>query len=237
MQQMLNDTGLGWINKTGTTKFALISSRDIDSNIPDGAEYIWFGARTSVGGTSVVAKLIVTFAAEETPLVTTVAPTGIKDSYCVGHGNVTAGGAILEKGFEYGLVEEADWSVRTSITSGEGAYSLTVSGLEPETKYYIRAWATNSYGTAYGEWLDFTTTASASYGVYSETNTASYRLYVSDDEAIAWQGYKGPYSGKQTLINITDITNKTKGGKVLKILPSAKGTWHICVTLKEELKS
>ena len=44
----LNSTGLGWINKTGTTKFALISSRDIDSVVPSGEEYLSFIERSVI---------------------------------------------------------------------------------------------------------------------------------------------------------------------------------------------
>ena len=212
----LNATGIGWINKAGTTKFALISSNDIDSLIPNGDEYIYFQARTIAGGTSVVPRLIVTFATEETPLVTTVAPTGIKATHCIGNGNVTAGGAILEKGFEYGLTEEADLAVKTSITSGEGTYSLVVSGLIPETKYYIRAWATNSYGTAYGEWMSFTTAASASYGLYEEDNTATICFYISEDDGKTWGQKHGPYTTDQADIEVTKLLVRGSGKKKIK---------------------
>jgi len=124
-------------------------------------------------------------------------------------------------------------------TVNNGEFRMTLYGLKPATWYWIRAFAGNSLGLVYGEWVLCGTIGVPSYDVYTEPNTAKYRLYVSDDEAIAWRGYKGPYSGKQTLINIGDITNKTKGVKVLKIdLPDAntKGNFHICITVKQTLK-
>ena len=36
----LNADGRSWINKTGTTKFCIRSSRDIDGNTPSGDEFI-----------------------------------------------------------------------------------------------------------------------------------------------------------------------------------------------------
>jgi photosystem II stability/assembly factor-like uncharacterized protein len=36
----LNTDGISWINKTGTTKFCIRSSRDINSNIPTGSEHV-----------------------------------------------------------------------------------------------------------------------------------------------------------------------------------------------------
>ena len=43
--------------------------------------------------------------------------------------------------------------------SGTGAFSTTLSGLMASTSYYVRAYATNSEGTSYGDDEEFTTTA------------------------------------------------------------------------------
>lgn len=43
--------------------------------------------------------------------------------------------------------------------SGLGAYEVPISGLALETDYYVRAYAINAEGVAYGEELKFTTTA------------------------------------------------------------------------------
>jgi len=231
---ILNSTGISWINLTGVTKLVLISSKDINAVAPTGNEYFYL-----LGQETLAAKLTITYSAEKYPSATTQATTNIKDVTVKGNGTLTDGGLATEWGFEYGLTETPTWKVSKVITIAESAFSLNINGLEPETTYYYRAFVTNSFGTAYGGWVSFTTTAGPSYDVYTEPNTAKYRLYVSDDEAIAWRGYKGPYSGKQTLINISDITNKTKGVKVLKVdLPDAntKGNFHICITVKQTLK-
>lgn len=43
-------------------------------------------------------------------------------------------------------------------TSSTGPFSSTITGLSPNTTYHVRAYATNSLGTAYGEDVTFTTT-------------------------------------------------------------------------------
>jgi uncharacterized protein (TIGR02145 family) len=52
-------------------------------------------------------------------------------------------------------------SLVTRDGSGTGSYVSTLSGLTGSTQYYVRAYATNSVGTAYGSELTFTTTVAA----------------------------------------------------------------------------
>ena len=42
--------------------------------------------------------------------------------------------------------------------SGTGTFASALTGLEPSTTYYVRAYATNSAGTAYGDETSFKTT-------------------------------------------------------------------------------
>jgi uncharacterized protein (TIGR02145 family) len=49
----------------------------------------------------------------------------------------------------------------TNDGSGIGTFASNLTGLTPETPYYIRAYATNSVGTAYGNELTFTTLPSS----------------------------------------------------------------------------
>jgi uncharacterized protein (TIGR02145 family) len=47
----------------------------------------------------------------------------------------------------------------TSDGSGLGFFTSNITGLAPNTTYYVRAYATNSAGTGYGNQIQFTTTA------------------------------------------------------------------------------
>ena len=46
---------------------------------------------------------------------------------------------------------------KTSNGTGIGQYISNITGLNPDTKYYVRAYATNSIGTSYGNEFSFTT--------------------------------------------------------------------------------
>ncbi|MFC6997177.1 cadherin-like beta sandwich domain-containing protein [Rufibacter roseus] len=46
-------------------------------------------------------------------------------------------------------------------SAGEGAFTEVISGLTPNTKYYVRAYAVNSAGTSYGQVEEFTTTVAS----------------------------------------------------------------------------
>ena len=65
---------------------------------------------------------------------------------------------IVSRGFAYSTLQYptlADGSV--SVGGALGDFTATVSGLQPGKTYYVRAYATNGVGTAYGEQQTFTT--------------------------------------------------------------------------------
>jgi uncharacterized protein (TIGR02145 family) len=75
-------------------------------------------------------------------------------------GNVTSDGGsmVSARGVVYGTSSNPTLSNNfTTDGTGTGSFISVLSGLSPVTTYYVRAYATNSVGTSYGNEFDFTT--------------------------------------------------------------------------------
>ena len=96
------------------------------------------------------------------PTLTTAIPTNVTSTAATSGGNVTSdGGATI-------TARGVCWSTSTApVVTGShttdagttGSYTSSITGLSPATLYYVRAYATNSVGTAYGNEVTFTTLA------------------------------------------------------------------------------
>ena len=75
----------------------------------------------------------------------------------------------------------------TSNGTGFGSFSSNITGLTSETLYYVRAYATNSIGTAYGNSISFTTISTISIGQPYQGGIIFYLLLPGDPGYIAGQ--------------------------------------------------
>ena len=94
------------------------------------------------------------------PIVTTLEIAGLSQTTAVAGGNVTSdGGAeVTARGVCWSTSQEPTVEgEHTTDGAGTGEYQSNLSGLTANTTYYVRAYATNIEGTAYGEEISFTT--------------------------------------------------------------------------------
>ncbi|MCF8146618.1 MAG: IPTL-CTERM sorting domain-containing protein [Deltaproteobacteria bacterium] len=96
------------------------------------------------------------------PTVTTQAVTGIGATTATGNGNITDLGYSnpTQHGVCWnttGIPTIADNKTEDGPVGVAGPFTSPMTGLSPNTTYYVRAYATNSVGTAYGDEVSFTT--------------------------------------------------------------------------------
>ena len=98
---------------------------------------------------------------KDIPDVTTTAATSITPITALLGGNVTSahGATVTERGVVLDIATGPTTSDDkfAASTGGTGVYTVTATSLDPDTLYYIKAYAINSEGTAYGSEETFTT--------------------------------------------------------------------------------
>ncbi len=97
---------------------------------------------------------------KEKPVVNTIIVTNITGTSAVGGGSITDEGSdpILSKGVCWSKKASPTIdSTKTNDGSGAETFTSSLTGLSGATTYYIRAYATNAAGTAYGSELSFKT--------------------------------------------------------------------------------
>jgi len=94
------------------------------------------------------------------PVITTTTVSNITSSSAISGGNITSTGGIqvIAKGVCWATSINPTTALATkTIDTGSSSFSSDIAGLTPNTIYYVRAYATNSIGTAYGNQVTFTT--------------------------------------------------------------------------------
>ena len=143
----------------GTANGSFISS--MNGLLPGTLYYIRAYATNSVG-TSYGDELSFTTNPAIIASLTTTVVSSITPVTAVSGGNITddGDGTITARGICWATTPSPTISDNlTSNGTGTGSFTSNITGLQPVTTYHVRAYATNSAGTAYGSDLSFTTLA------------------------------------------------------------------------------
>ena len=142
------------------------------------------------------------------PVIITSPITGITNSSVVCGGKITfdGGGAVTGRGICWSTTPQPNvLNSKITVNSDSTVFSCSITGLLTDSTYYVRAYATNSAGTAYGEQVSFTTT-------YSDT------LKVTDIDGNQYHSVK---IGTQTWMVENLKTTKYRTGESISNLTSA----------------
>jgi hypothetical protein len=162
------------INDNNTTEGSGIGSftSSITGLTPNTLYYVKAYA-TNGEGTGYGNTVSFTTSAIIAPTVTTTPVTSITSNSAVSGGNVTSdgGAGVTARGVCWSTLQNPTISSsHTTNGSGTGTFTSSLTGLSSSTSYYVRAYATNSAGTGYGQNELFTTNPSE----YPATGLISY---------------------------------------------------------------
>lgn len=132
------------------------------TGLSENTKYYVRAYATNIAGTVYGNEVSFTTSSVVAPVVTTSAVSMITSSSAISGGNVTSdgGGSISTRGICWAITENPTISnTKTTVGTGTGIFSSELSGLQPGTTYHIRAYATNSAATTYGNDVSFTTIA------------------------------------------------------------------------------
>jgi hypothetical protein len=98
------------------------------------------------------------------PTIKTIAITSITNTTASGGGTITndGGATVTARGVCWSTTTNPVVSGNhTTNGTGTGTFASAITGLSANTVYYVRAYATNSAGTAYGKEISFTSTTTS----------------------------------------------------------------------------
>jgi len=155
--------------------------------------------------------------------------------------SATCYGTVTDDGNDPGTVRGICWSTSENPTitdnktmdgTGKGYFTGQITGLNQKTTYFVRAYATNDYGTSYGEQVTFTTLTIflpeiSTYPISEIKSTAADcggQIYKDGNGTISqrgvcWSTSQNPTTNDKKTVNgsglggfnskITGLTNKT----------------------------
>jgi uncharacterized protein (TIGR02145 family) len=150
------------------------------TGLSQGTTYFVRAYATNSSGTSYGATI--SFKTLAPPTVTTATISGLTQTSAIFGGNVTDSGGvkITARGVCWSISPNPTiaLSTRTSDAIGSGTFSSSLTGLTINTTYYLRAYATNSIGTSYGNEISFYTlkdnqTTDIDVNIYNTVNIGS----------------------------------------------------------------
>lgn len=150
------------IEFTGTTACNTPNTCTINvPNLEDGVTYYVRAYAKNNRGVSYGEVLSFTTIPYAIPTVETIDVSSVSANAAICYGNVVEDGdlTITNRGFCF--AETANPTIQNTIAESSvvdlGHFSCVLQGLKSKTTYYVRAYATNAKGTAYGNQITFTT--------------------------------------------------------------------------------
>jgi len=198
---ILTDTILYWSNPIGAVKYDIQVSKFSNfstlvindtnltinnyhiSGISYSTQYYW---RVRAKDSNYVGAWsnIFSFTTRPQPTIPTLSTTNITN---ISSNSATCGGNISNYGGASITARGVCWATsqyptindsKTTDGSGIGSFTSSITGLNSNTTYYVRSYATNSVGTAYGEQKSFKTDSTTIQYIYLDAGWNNISSYI-----------------------------------------------------------
>lgn len=167
------------------------------------------------------------------PTVTTSSVSNITTNSATCGGNVTnnGGATVTARGICWSTSRNPTISnSHTANGSGTGSFTNTITGLSENTTYYVRAYATNSAGTAYGAERSFTTlptvTTSTVSSITTNSATCGGNVINSGNATVTARGVCWSASHNPTVSNSHTTNGSGTGSFTSSITGLSAGTTY-----------
>jgi hypothetical protein len=168
------------------------------------------------------------------PSLTTSSANSITIMGAITGGNITtdSNATVMARGVVWSnaVSPTIALNTKTSDGTGIGAFTSTLTGLMPNTTYYVRAYATNAVGTSYGNEITFTTplspavTTTTLSAITSNTATGGGNVTTDGGSAVTARGVVWSTSTGATVPSVNSTSDGTGMGvfasTITGLLPS-----------------
>jgi plastocyanin len=205
------------------------------TGLQNGTLYYVRAYATNSVGTAYGDEISFSTATVQPAVLATNIVSAITLSTAITGGNITAdnGSAVTARG--------VCWSLTTGPTitgshtfdgNGIGSFVSNLAGLVDGTQYFVRAYATNSAGTAYGNEVSFTTTAipPANEVIIQSMAFIPQTLTVPVNSTVKWKNLDG-ITHTVTSDNASWDSGNIPAGSTFKFTFTATGTFHYHCTI------
>ncbi|MEK7719983.1 MAG: fibrobacter succinogenes major paralogous domain-containing protein [Bacteroidota bacterium] len=181
------------------------------SNLSPGITYYVKAYATNSKGTGYGSEFTFTTEANLSAITTTAA-TAVTTTSATSGGNITTdgGGAITARGVCWSTtINPMISNSKTTDGTGTGSFLSSITGLTPGSKYYVRAYATNSAVTSYGNEISFTVlanlptvTTTAASAITAATATSGGNITADGGGVVTARGVCWSTTAGPTIANV-----------------------------------